>query len=99
MLTSTTIEDDIRSALDLDPRIPDPGEIAVVAEGGVVTLRGTVGSFRQRRAAASDARGIKFSETKSAKDPALGSYSLTIPLRAPETWERLLEAVGSRSYK
>src|SRR5271156_1008314 len=58
MLTSTTIEDDIRSALDLDPRIPDPGEIAVVAEGGVVTLRGTVGSFRQRRAAASDARGV-----------------------------------------
>ncbi|HTZ85944.1 MAG TPA: BON domain-containing protein [Solirubrobacteraceae bacterium] len=56
MLTSTTVEDDIRSALDLDPRIPDPGEIAVLAEDGVVTLRGTVGSFRQRRAAVTDAR-------------------------------------------
>ena len=58
MLASTTIEDDIRSALDLDPRIPDPSEIAVVAGDGVVTLRGTVGSFRQRRAAASDARAV-----------------------------------------
>jgi len=36
---------------------------------------------------------------KPAKDPALGHYSLTIPLRAPETWEQLLETVGSRSYK
>jgi len=58
MLTSTTVEDSIRSALDLDPRIPDPVEIAVVAEDGVVTLRGTVGSFRQRRAAVSDARNV-----------------------------------------
>jgi osmotically-inducible protein OsmY len=58
MLTTTTVEDDIRSALDLDPRIPDPGEIAVVAEDGIVTLRGTVGSFRQRRAAVSDAREV-----------------------------------------
>jgi len=55
MLISTTVEEDIRSALDLDPRIPDPGEIAVLAEDGIVTLRGTVGSFRQRRAAVSDA--------------------------------------------
>jgi predicted mannosyl-3-phosphoglycerate phosphatase (HAD superfamily) len=49
--------------------------------------------------AASDARGIKSSAKKPAKDPALGSYSLTIPLRAPVTWEQLLETVGSRSYK
>ncbi|HME12435.1 MAG TPA: hypothetical protein VKF79_06230 [Candidatus Acidoferrum sp.] len=34
-----------------------------------------------------------------AKDSRLGSYSLSIPLRSPETWERLLETVGSRSYK
>jgi osmotically-inducible protein OsmY len=30
----------------------------VVAEDGVVTLRGTVGSFRQRRAAVTDAREV-----------------------------------------
>jgi len=43
--------------------------------------------------------GTEDSTVRVAKDPTLGSYSLTIPLRAPETWERLLEAVGSRSYK
>lgn len=36
---------------------------------------------------------------RPAKNPKFGSYSLTIPFRAPETWERLLETVGSRSYK
>ena len=58
MPTSTTVEEEIRSALELDRRIPDPAEIAVVAEDGVVTLRGTVGSFRQRRAAVNDARNV-----------------------------------------
>jgi len=46
-------------------------------------------------ASAGGASGAK----KPANDPPLGSYSLTIPLHAPETWERLLETVGSRSYK
>jgi osmotically-inducible protein OsmY len=58
MLASTTVEDEIRSSLVEDPRIPDPSEIAILAEDGVVTLRGTVGSFRQRRAAAADARDV-----------------------------------------
>jgi len=58
MLTNTTIEDDIRSALILDPRIPEPAEIAVSSEDGTVTLRGTVGSFNQRRAAVKDTREI-----------------------------------------
>jgi BON domain len=59
MPTSTTIEDAIRSAVELDPRIPDPAEIAISAEGdGTVTVRGTVASFGQRRAAVADARRI-----------------------------------------
>jgi osmotically-inducible protein OsmY len=58
MLTSTSVEDDIRVTLNDDPRIPDPSEIAISAEDGIVTLRGTVGSFRQRRAAASDAQAV-----------------------------------------
>ncbi len=58
MLNSITIEDDIRAAIGDDPRIPDPGEIAVLAEDGIVTLRGTVGSFRQQKAALDDARKI-----------------------------------------
>jgi len=58
MLTNTAIEDQVLSALALDPRIPDPVEIAVSAESDTVTLRGTVESFGQRRAAAQDARDI-----------------------------------------
>ena len=58
MLASTLVEDEIRSSLDDDPRIPDPSDIAIVADDGVVTLRGTVGSFKQRRAAVTDAREV-----------------------------------------
>ena len=45
MPTNTTIEDEIRTVLTLDPRIPDADAIAVSAEKGTITLRGTVGSF------------------------------------------------------
>jgi osmotically-inducible protein OsmY len=55
---NATIEDAVKDALALDPRIPDPEQVAVSAEAGMVTLRGTVGSFRQRRAAADDASEI-----------------------------------------
>jgi osmotically-inducible protein OsmY len=54
--TSDQIQDDVRNALADDPRIPYVNEIAVDAYGGAVTLRGTVGSFAERRAAVADAR-------------------------------------------
>jgi osmotically-inducible protein OsmY len=50
------IRDDVRAELSKDPRIPYVDEIAVEAYGGAVTLRGTVGSFAQQRAAVADAR-------------------------------------------
>ncbi len=59
MSTSATIEDDIRDALEMDPRIHDPSQVAVSAHAGSVTLRGTVGSFRERRAAVEDARKVE----------------------------------------
>jgi osmotically-inducible protein OsmY len=55
-MTDTSIESEIIAKLELDRRIPDAREIAVRADGDVVTLRGTVGSFAQRRAAVDDAR-------------------------------------------
>jgi osmotically-inducible protein OsmY len=55
-MSNATIEGEIISKLELDPRIQDPQEIAIRADGDVVTLRGTVGSFAQRRAAVDDAR-------------------------------------------
>jgi osmotically-inducible protein OsmY len=55
MPTNATIEDDIRESLDFDPRIGDPAQVAVAVEDGTAIMRGTVGSFSQRRAAVSDA--------------------------------------------
>ena len=59
MLTNSPLADEVLESLDLDPRIPDSAEIAVAADGGTVTLRGTVESFAQRRAAAQDANKIQ----------------------------------------
>src|SRR3954452_558166 len=50
--------DDVRAVFADDPRLPAPDEIAVDAYGDEVTLRGTVGSFAQQRAAVSDARRV-----------------------------------------
>ena len=58
MFTDTPLADAVIASLDLDPRIPDSLEIAVAADGGIVTLRGTVESFSQRRAAAQDAKNV-----------------------------------------
>jgi osmotically-inducible protein OsmY len=57
--TTTEIEADVRAEIVLDPRIPDADEIAISTSDGAVTLRGTVGSFAQRRAAVADARKIQ----------------------------------------
>ncbi len=58
MLTNTAIEDAVVDSLNSDPRIPDPLEIAVALEDGIVTLRGNVESFGQRRAAANAAKKV-----------------------------------------
>jgi osmotically-inducible protein OsmY len=55
---NTTVEDEIRAALIADPRAPSPNAVAISAVDGEVVLRGTVGSFSQRRAAVSDARKV-----------------------------------------
>ena len=54
-MSSATIEADLIAKLASDPRIPYPEEIAVAVSEVGVTLRGTVGSFAQRRAAGDDA--------------------------------------------
>jgi osmotically-inducible protein OsmY len=49
---NTNLQQAVRDELAADPKF-DHREVAVsIADGGVVTLRGTVGSLRQRRAAA-----------------------------------------------
>jgi osmotically-inducible protein OsmY len=56
MLTDTSLADAVMANVGSDPRIPDSLEISVAANDGIVTLRGTVESFSQRRAAAQDAK-------------------------------------------
>ena len=58
MSTDSRLEDAIRDSLIHDPRIPEPSEIAVSAVDGTAILRGTVGSFSQRRAADNDAHSV-----------------------------------------
>jgi len=56
--TQVSIEAAVMEALRSDPRVPHPEEIAVTVEEDAVTLRGTVGSFSQRRAAVRDSRKV-----------------------------------------
>jgi osmotically-inducible protein OsmY len=58
VLTNTPLEDAVMERLDRDPRIPDSVEIAVSASESLVTLRGTVERFSQRRAAVDDANDV-----------------------------------------
>jgi BON domain len=58
MFKNSQLENDVIARLDEDPRIVDSAEIAVAGDGGIVTLRGTVGRFSQRRAAERDARAV-----------------------------------------
>jgi osmotically-inducible protein OsmY len=65
MSTDGQVRDDVRAALAADQRLPYADEIAVDVYDSVVTLRGTVGSFAQQRAAVADARGT---------DGVIGAY-------------------------
>jgi osmotically-inducible protein OsmY len=50
---------DVKKRLELDPRVPHPIEVAVSGSYGIVTLRGTDGSLRQRRAAVEDTGSVQ----------------------------------------
>jgi osmotically-inducible protein OsmY len=55
------LEQDVRAELSWDQnsgRLAHATQIAVAADGGIVTLRGTVGSFSQRRAAVKAAKRV-----------------------------------------
>jgi osmotically-inducible protein OsmY len=53
------ISEEILATLKHDHRIPHTAEVAVSERHGTVTLRGSVGSFRQRRAAVQIARSVQ----------------------------------------
>lgn len=59
MPTNVKLEDEVRSALDSDPRIVAPVVVAVSAQNGTVMLRGSVGSFSERHAVIEDVKSIR----------------------------------------
>jgi osmotically-inducible protein OsmY len=72
MIDQNTITDEIRAGYARDPRLPHPTEVAVSERNGTVMLRGTVSSFRQRRAAveiAKSVRGVDVVEDELSVDP------------------------------
>ena len=71
MSSNTSITSEIRSRYEADPRVLYPAEIALEERDGTVTLRGTVGDFRQRHAAAKIAarvRGVRHVEDELTVD-------------------------------
>jgi hyperosmotically inducible periplasmic protein len=69
MVPDSQLQEEVRHALARDPRVPTFQDIAVGARDGLVTLRGTVATLKQRRAAIESARSVEgvsevFSELK-----------------------------------
>ena len=56
-MSNATLQTDVKDQLRFDPMI-DAAQIAVSADDGVVTLRGTVGSLPQKIAAGRDAKRV-----------------------------------------
>lgn len=59
MSNDSLISDEIRARYVRDSRISNPAEVAVSEREGTVTLRGSVGSFQQRRAAVEIAKSVR----------------------------------------
>ena len=58
MSQGNAIVDEIRARIADDPRIPHPAEVAISEQAGTVTLRGSVGSFRERHSAVLTAKSV-----------------------------------------
>jgi osmotically-inducible protein OsmY len=58
MFKNSPLERGVIARLEDDPRIADSAEIAVAGDESIVTLRGTVERFSQRRAAEHDALSV-----------------------------------------
>ena len=76
-MSNDELQLDVSDELVWDPKI-DSGSIAVAADDGVVTLKGTVGSFREKREAkkaAERVQGVKSVDDKLRVRLLLNSYA------------------------
>ena len=72
MSIDNTMIDEIRVALERDPDLAHPTEVAVAVRAGTVALRGTVDSVPQLRAAVEAAKsvpGVRSVENELRVDP------------------------------
>jgi osmotically-inducible protein OsmY len=53
------LKERVRSALDQEPSLSNPAAVAIYAADDTVTLRGTLGSFKQRRVAVDVAKRVR----------------------------------------
>ena len=67
-MSNNDLERSVTDELYWDPKV-DNAAIAVSADDGVVTLRGTVGSFRQKREATQDAERVFGVEAGARRRP------------------------------
>ena len=52
------LKDRVRSALEQDPQVANPRDVAITVAAGTATLRGTVPSFKQRHAVLEAAKSV-----------------------------------------
>ncbi len=57
--TDEQLEERVRAALDREPRVANPRDVAITVAAGAATLRGTVPSFKQRHACVEGAKRVK----------------------------------------
>jgi osmotically-inducible protein OsmY len=99
---------EIRASLDSDPRLPHPVPVAVSEREGLVTLRGTVRSFRQRRAAidiAKSTRGVSkvadellVDPRDRARDPEIRGAALQALISDPEVPEDRIDVTVTDAW-
>ncbi len=57
-VTDEQLEERVRAALEREPRIANPRDVAITVAVGAATLRGTVPSFKQRHACVEAAKRV-----------------------------------------
>ena len=57
-VTDEQLEERVRAALEREPRIANPRDVAITVAAGAATLRGTVPSFKQRHACVEAAKRV-----------------------------------------
>jgi osmotically-inducible protein OsmY len=57
-VTDEQLEERVRAALEREPRVANPVDVAITVAAGAATLRGTVPSFKQRHACVEAAKRV-----------------------------------------